>query len=509
MRNDLIEFIKNIAISEDGTSFILEDPRIAKKLIIHRSSVNIHLNEIKKILYKYYNYTYASNNEGELWFPEIEQQHIQRDAFWNKETTENDGTVVARKNSERARIPSKSYYEVGKINLNIQNNDLGKFTRLGVLNAIHVITSRDIRTSDDVGGKVFFFQVYGRSILKDEFTNDTIRFYFHLLPIKKYIRWWKYEIIKSLNDKKIPFNLKYISNLANYDRCDSGILYVQKNNFSQVLVIIKRIYSILKSKKAIGSQIPRFTYKLEEGLSFAESPNMRNESYGSYICSLIAEGFCKAVLSDLSCVNYEQWADAIINSEFKGDFFAPYLNSEDSYIYDFIPDYKVAEPFDFKFKNRNRYLNAAVFFVNILKEKQIPVGGGKVNWVTYTKPIDNSINTLSFRILEETERRWIEYVINQIEAYPTKITEPTIGENNEKGNWKDSAINKKEVTKKDLNLIIKRYIDTGLPIPNGYENWEFCPTITHGIARIAYLFLYQHNLDKGDLIHLSSINEFH
>jgi hypothetical protein len=90
-----------------------------------------------------------------------------------------------------------------------------------------------------------------------------------------------------LNNDQIPFRLKVVSDPAHYDRCDAGVLYVQRTEYEQVLPAVRRILIELGAK--LKKATPVFTKVLAPGLGLAEQPARSEDSFGMDRCRLLAE----------------------------------------------------------------------------------------------------------------------------------------------------------------------------------------------------------------------------
>lgn len=94
-----------------------------------------------------------------------------------------------------------------------------------------------------------------------------------------------------LNDDQIPFRLKVVNDPAHYDRCDAGVLYVQRTDYGQVLPAIRRILVELGAN--LKKATPVFTKALTPGLGLAEEPTKSRDSFGMDRCRLLAEAIVR------------------------------------------------------------------------------------------------------------------------------------------------------------------------------------------------------------------------
>ena len=94
-----------------------------------------------------------------------------------------------------------------------------------------------------------------------------------------------------LNDDEIPFRLKVVNDPAHYDRCDAGVLYVQRADYEQVLLIVRQILVELGGN--LKKATPVFTKVLAPGLGLAEELSVSRDSFGMDRCRLLAEAIVR------------------------------------------------------------------------------------------------------------------------------------------------------------------------------------------------------------------------
>ena len=94
-----------------------------------------------------------------------------------------------------------------------------------------------------------------------------------------------------LNDDQIPFRLKVVNDPAHYDRCDAGVLYVQRTDYEHVLPAVRRILVELGAN--LKKTTPVFTKVLAPGLGLAEEPAWSGDSFGMDRCRLLAEAMVR------------------------------------------------------------------------------------------------------------------------------------------------------------------------------------------------------------------------
>jgi hypothetical protein len=98
-------------------------------------------------------------------------------------------------------------------------------------------------------------------------------------------------VTQLLNDDQIPFRVKVVNDPAQYDRCDAGVLYVQRTDYEQVLPHVRRILVDLGAR--LKKATPVFTKALAPGLGLAEEPAVSEDSFGMDRCRLLAEAIVR------------------------------------------------------------------------------------------------------------------------------------------------------------------------------------------------------------------------
>ncbi len=117
-----------------------------------------------------------------------------------------------------------------------------------------------------------------------------------------------------LNLAQVPFHFKVLYNPTDYDRYDSGVLYIQRGYYSKVYSVLQHIYP--QHQQYFRSQIPLFTKQIAPGLAIAEEPDQKFgafESFGLNRCQIVANALILAHKQDL---HPDAKLDAIV-SEFE------------------------------------------------------------------------------------------------------------------------------------------------------------------------------------------------
>jgi hypothetical protein len=122
---------------------------------------------------------------------------------------------------------------------------------------------------------------------------DIVRFYFNFVPEGAV------QIMAALTDQlnaaTLPFSFKVLYNPSDYGRYDSGVLYIERQNYSVVASLLASIHHSYSTY--FCPEIPLFTKLLLPGLSVAEEPQQKfsaQESFGLNRCQIVARGLLAA-----------------------------------------------------------------------------------------------------------------------------------------------------------------------------------------------------------------------
>jgi hypothetical protein len=96
---------------------------------------------------------------------------------------------------------------------------------------------------------------------------------------------------QELNDRGLFFHLKVLNDPAAYSRCDAGVLYFQKADFTAVAAVLK--FALPQLAPFLKREVPLFTKCLAPGVGFAEDPG-GVESFGQHRCRIFADGIIGA-----------------------------------------------------------------------------------------------------------------------------------------------------------------------------------------------------------------------
>lgn len=164
--------------------------------------------------------------------------------------------------------------------------------------------------------------------------SQTVRIYFNISPEGAVLLMGG--ITQHLNAAKISFQFKALYNPADYDRYDAAVLYIQKQDYETVRLLLQNLYA--EAQAHFGEETPLFTKFLAPGLGLAEEPNQKfaaqeKESFGTHRCRIVANGLLEAWQTGED--SPEQRMQSILNhfSYLGIDLSYPYLNANSEEIY--------------------------------------------------------------------------------------------------------------------------------------------------------------------------------
>lgn len=115
-------------------------------------------------------------------------------------------------------------------------------------------------------------------------------------------------LTSGLNRHYIPFQFKCLKHPALYNRRDACVLYISPRYLHIAYSIIEQISAGIK--QFLNADVPMFTLKLRDGLSFAESP-AGGQSFGMQHALILSEGLLMAFRKQL---HSRQKVDHIISA---------------------------------------------------------------------------------------------------------------------------------------------------------------------------------------------------
>ena len=171
---------------------------------------------------------------------------------------------------------------------------------------------------------------YVKSIIPGSDSIPIIRFYFN---IKNTGAPALIQSVKThFNKFGVPFVFKCCAKPEYYNRVDTAVLYIDYNLFSIAVQLLQKV--VADVKKYLNKQVPVFTYRITDGVSFAENPS-GNLSLGQSRCYVIATAIIDGMLAGK---NKNDFTDFIIEC-FKRDGYnleKIYLNPLSNLSYNFM-----------------------------------------------------------------------------------------------------------------------------------------------------------------------------
>ncbi len=116
-----------------------------------------------------------------------------------------------------------------------------------------------------------------------------LRLYWHLSApgavafVEQCTRW--------LNRAGVAFRLKVLNDPESFERCDAGVLYLLRADYSAVEKLLRAVLGALEGY--LHRAVPALTKPLAPGVGLAESP-AAGESFGLHRCRCVAEGLVAA-----------------------------------------------------------------------------------------------------------------------------------------------------------------------------------------------------------------------
>lgn len=144
-----------------------------------------------------------------------------------------------------------------------------------------------------------FYTVYGDEPLGATTTGGLLRLYWNVgsTGADEFVR----AVTRRLNGARIPFNLKVLDDPARYTRCDSAVLYIDKESYTEFNTDhAKHILGCIADH--LTSSVPALTKQIAAGVSVAENPT-RQESFGSDRCNVLAKAMIATFFEQGMSVN--------------------------------------------------------------------------------------------------------------------------------------------------------------------------------------------------------------
>lgn len=129
-----------------------------------------------------------------------------------------------------------------------------------------------------------YFNVRGAFTPSDEDKFGLLRFYFNLKPSLSGIELLMKNICEELDNCKVSFLIKFSTNFNNYKAADPVVLYIKREHYLVCLSALARIYYVIRP--FLNPEVPIFTYRIKDGLGFAEEPNEKITQLANQILNI-------------------------------------------------------------------------------------------------------------------------------------------------------------------------------------------------------------------------------
>jgi HopA1 effector protein family len=269
--------------------------------------------------------------------------------------------------------------------------------------------------SDSVGSP--FVTLSYPSVFSDKFNKDSyttivgkfysadiddnpnvVRFYFNIKPSSKAVINIVDQIQQRFDWWGLPFRFKFLNRLA-YSRADTGVLYISKKYFFVALNLIKQVCEKKEIQETfLNKEVPHFTYKVTDGIGFAEEPithQTKIYSFGTWTAYRISEAIFEILGGDLIGKAFPT-AEQLIDV-FKDRIPNLHLNENSNFPYNFdwvnrMPSYIPIS---------NAFFGEANTIARILCNEAVWIKENQCTWLTYGendnnnffRAIDNSVMT--------------------------------------------------------------------------------------------------------------------
>lgn len=286
-------------------------------------------------------------------------------------------------------------------------------------------------------GKEKFGQFFkGKTFIGEE--DNIVRIYLNFKENLSKIEEIRNVIIEKLNEVSIPFELKHIDNLNDFERADTCIIYFKQSYSHTVFFLIGLIYNNYQSD--FREELPLFVKKLDNGIGYAESPLNPAISFGEKRSFLIAEAYLKNRNSKNKLDDIKKFINDIkkfkVDEFYKNSYSIHYYNEfffkkgKESKLENFNKVINFASGIDeyilnFHFNKfyKQKYIDGVIKIANLLCNEAIWANDDKCKWIggfnndsnIFYKIIDDSFENGSLGISLFLARAYF-YIENYIYA---------------------------------------------------------------------------------------------
>jgi hypothetical protein len=299
----LQHIIDKIILTPSGQIIIYDKPQIDNYLFMPPSESRIQstIDAIKDAIYQnvYLAKTEAIGNDVQQkdYFKELRKANPSKNRLlkgYRVIKIEGNGNIVAESKIDRRRLRAGEYLSIKSFSQSMREKEY-----------VGVYQPKEINDYTNS-----FYHVLGQTP-DYQFPEALVRFYFNLKPAGSAILIHK--LGNMLNESKVFFQFKCLKKPQDYTRADAGVLYVYKFDLNKFQIQLFDIFNEIAP--FLNPEIPIFSYKIANGIGFAENPKDENESFGTLRCKLIAEGM------------YESYQQNIEDNK-RVDFIVNYLTAQ-------------------------------------------------------------------------------------------------------------------------------------------------------------------------------------
>ena len=191
--------------------------------------------------------------------------------------------------------------------------------------AVHVV--REAR-----GYQPGFYHAFAETLADQLDDRTLLRLYWNIRP--EVAPELLGDLTRTLNDFRMPFQLKCLNSEALFPRADALVLYVSRRFHRVLLPLVARCHRRLAAH--LDDDTPLFARRLAPGLGLAEDPG-DGQSFGMHRCGLLATALCQAYAAGRTDAAGKLQILAATFAQQLLDLSRPHLRQGGKDVYDFQP----------------------------------------------------------------------------------------------------------------------------------------------------------------------------
>ncbi|MDF1695978.1 MAG: T3SS effector HopA1 family protein [Saprospiraceae bacterium] len=232
--------------------------------------------------------------------------------FWRVYALDQQGNAFVEKNGEVRQLLPNSYEYVKEGETQLQTNSM-----------VHIKRPKEHRDLQPT-----FYHLNSEELMP--LGEEIGRFYWNIEP--EGAKYLVEHVSEIFNRYKVPFMFKCTNHPDLYSRTDGAVLYILRKQYRIASRLVRMV--VQKMKPYLKTEVPLFTRKLTNGLSYAEDPGM-NQSFGMSRSELIAKGIVNAYSQrrNNKTAQYKEILKAFKENGL--DYKQPYLRANSHWSYDF------------------------------------------------------------------------------------------------------------------------------------------------------------------------------